>query len=347
MKKATTITKKAKKLSLKQQAQFFSLLADLLAAGFSLKQSLDNVLILDVKKELLVTQVLSQLNQGNSFSEALKPWISIKTYYQLKLAEKNGDLERSLKHLGNLQNRFIEQREKINSLLFYPVMLLILLIFLGVAIKIWLSPSLKVFVEVGQKNPSQVFDKRQLIYWGWGFLGIFLLSCVVFFGKWLKQQQVLTRHNLYAKVPLVGKIYQQYSYYNLMFNLGMLLKSGLEFNEICAFLMEFSSKTLFYHFGKQLQNSLQNGESWQKISASYAFIPKELALYLNKGLTKDELSAEILFFADLSYKRLLRQLDKAISWLQPLLFLVIAGIIIGMYLSILLPMYAQIGGMYQ
>lgn len=339
--------KRAKKLSLRQQADFFSLLADLLAAGFSLKQSLANVATLNQSKQFMIEQVLVQLNKGQAFSQAIQTWVSQSTFFQLQLSEKNGSLEQSLKHLGDLQKRWVEQREKIASLLFYPIMLLLLLAFLGVAIKLWLSPSLQTFAEFGQANQSIVFDKRQLIYYLWLFLALCLLVSVLRFCWWWKKQGVLSRHNFYAKLPIIGKIYRQYSYYNLMFNLGMLLKSGLEFNEICNFLVQFPEKTLFYQFGKQLQRRLQTGESWQKITDSYAFIPKELALYLNKCLTKEELSAEILFFAELSYKRLLRQVDKAISWLQPLLFLIIAGIIIGMYLSILLPMYTEIGGMYR
>lgn len=342
----TKNSKTAKKLSLKRQAQFFGLLADLLSSGFSLKQSLENMLTLFPATLDLTNDVLKSLNQGQNLSQALAKYISPGIYYQLKIAEKHGNLERSLRNLGNLQQRFVEQREKIMGLLFYPVLLLVLLSFLGIAIKVWLAPSMQSFVSYNQIKQPNTWQQGGVKV----ILGLLAALLGVLLGKtlwWWKKQGALTRQTCYSKIPIFGKVYRQYSYYNLMFNLGMLLKSGLELSDVCRFLCEFPKKSLFYQFGKQLRQQLQTGSKWESIVAKYPFIPPELALYLQKGISRDELSDEIIFFAELSYKRLLRLVDQIISWVQPLLFLVIAGIIIGMYLSILLPMYAQIGGMYQ
>lgn len=333
-------------MTLKRQAQFFGLLADLLSSGFSLKQSLENIITLLPKIQPMTNEVLTQLNQGENLSLALQPFISPSIYYQLKIAEKHGNLERSLRNLGNLQQRAVQQREKIMGVLFYPVLLLILLSFLGIAIKVWLAPSMQTFASYNQLDSNSSWQ-QDFLKLGGIILGVLLLGIVFKLGWWWRHQGVLTRHVYYSRLPIIGKVYRQYSYYSLMFNLGMLLKSGLELSDICNFLNEFPSKSLFYQFGKQLHQQLQTGTKWELIIAKYPFIPPELALYLQKGISKDELSDEIIFFAELSYKRLLRLVDQIISWIQPLLFLIIAAIIIGMYLSILLPMYAQIGGMYQ
>ena len=48
-------------------------------------------------------------------------------------------------------------------------------------------------------------------------------------------------------------------------------------------------------------------------------------------------------FADVSYRRFIRALDRLLTWIQPLFFIVIAVLIIGTYVAILVPLYSSIG----
>ncbi|WP_234403038.1 type II secretion system F family protein [Ligilactobacillus agilis] len=172
----------------------------------------------------------------------------------------------------------------------------------------------------------------------------------VYLGKlfwWWKKQPTLTKHHWYSQLPLVGKFYRQYSYYYLSFNLGLLLQSGMDFQQICYFLGDFDKQSLLYQLGSQLRLWLEKGDELREFIALYPFIPPELVFFFSKGQTQAELSKEILLYSQLAYQKLLRQLDNLINLVQPLLFLVIAAIIIGTYLAILLPLYRNMGGLYR
>lgn len=71
-----------------------------------------------------------------------------------------------------------------------------------------------------------------------------------------------------------------------------------------------------------------------------------MKLFLNKGETLENISNELAVYSEVSYRKLLKLIDKLIELVQPILFIVIAIIIVGTYLTILLPIYKTLGGLY-
>lgn len=143
----------------------------------------------------------------------------------------------------------------------------------------------------------------------------------------------------------MGKVYCQYSYYYLAFNLALMLKSGMDFRQICNLLLRFDQHSLLYQLGQQFESWLNNGQELAGFVQKYPFIPPEFALFFQEGLTQENLSGQLMIFAELSYQRLLKRVDRILNLIQPLLFVVIAVIIVLTYASILIPMYHNLGGL--
>lgn len=330
--------KAKKRWSLKQQAEFFNILAELLAAGFSLKRSL--VQLKFFFKHPGAKQVIAKLANGQTFSTALKEYLAPSLYCQLVIAEKHGQLEKSVAQLGRYLELRISQREKLQAVLLYPLLLLMLLVMLLIGIKLWLVPEMAQLAPDKVSAPGKLSPESIKFILGGGLLilGIYLLKTL----SWLKRCGVLDRHSWYCCVPFVGKLYRQYCSYYMTFNLGLLIESGLEFQQICQLLQTFEPKTLLHQLGKALTAELSQGNELEELVLRYPFIPNELSTFFKKGKTKAELGADLLAYAQLAYKRLLYMTDKLIAWVQPLFFVVIASIIIGTYLALLLPMYSSL-----
>lgn len=124
------------------------------------------------------------------------------------------------------------------------------------------------------------------------------------------------------------------------------MKSGLDLKQICSFLNEFDKQSLLYQLGQQLKELLNAGSMPDELVKKYPFIPPELKLFLNKGETLENISNELAVYSEVSYRKLLKLIDKLIELVQPILFIVIAIIIVGTYLTILLPIYKTLGGLY-
>ena len=348
LKYGKNISKANKKLNLRQQAVFFSLLGDMLQAGFSLKKSLESINLMDLKNSRAINTIVSELETGTDFSTALKPWVKPSTYAQVKIAEQHGSLVQSLKQLGRFLVQINEQTAKIKGLLLYPCMLLILLGGLFVSLKVWLFPRLQEFSELSNVQTTAVgIEWHQVIHWI--IIGLFALGTLylwkVFY--WWIRQVSLSRHVWYAQLPILGRVYRLYTAYVITFNLSLLFKSGMDLPQICHFLHDFKPQTIYFQLGIELRNFLDNGQELRNFIRKYPLLPNELVFFLSSGDTKEQLGDELLIFAENSYQRLMRATDHILTWIQPLLFLVIAGIIIGMYLAILLPIYASIGGLYK
>ncbi len=177
-------------------------------------------------------------------------------------------------------------------------------------------------------------------------MSLFILGVIHFF-YWWKKQSIFGRHSWYSSLPIVGSLYRQYNCYYLTFNLGLLIESGLEFQQICGLLEHFEEKSLLYHLGRAFSERLARGEKLTQIMEHYPFIPPELALFFQKGRSKEEIGKDLLAYSKLAYQKLLEKSDHLLAWVQPLLFMVIAIVIICTYLALLLPLYSSLGGLYK
>lgn len=328
------------------QNNFFETLADLLKSGFSLKQSIQNISILYPKMANDLEKISVQLNQGRRFSACIQKFVSNTTYNQIAVAEEHGQLERSVVQLGKYLRGKMNQKEKLIGVLIYPILLIFLLTMMIFIFAKWLNPTL---ASINFNNQKNFFDtiyyqaiKTVIICI---ILGGIVYSIRIIF--WWKKQKQITRHIWYSQLPLIGNVYRNFSYYYLSFNLALLLKNGMNLQEVCLFLGRFSQNSLMYQLGEDLRRHLLEGKKISSFIRKYPFLPPELVIFFNKGQTNAELSQDLLIYSQTTYQRLMRSIDNLINLVQPLSFLVIAIIIIVIYLSILIPMYSNLGGVYQ
>ncbi|MEW6857538.1 type II secretion system F family protein [Streptococcus iniae] len=76
----------------------------------------------------------------------------------------------------------------------------------------------------------------------------------------------------------------------------------------------------------------------------YPFFQKELSLMIEYGDIKAKLGQELEIYAQLTWERFFSRLFQATQWIQPIIFLFVALIIVCIYAAMLLPMYHSIGG---
>lgn len=326
---------------MKQQALLFNLIADFLSVGFSLQKIIPLLATYQPAFSPLSGELETVLASGGLFSAALRPYIGVNAYYQILIAEKHGQLELSLRQLGRFQSLRAQQRKRLHGLLTYPLCLLVLLGLIIYSVNHFLMPHLN---DLSPHPPFILSFIQNYLPWILiGFSIIMALYLLKVYVWWTKQGQ-LTKHHWYSYLPVFGKLYRQYSSYYLSYNLGILLQSGLEINQICLYLSQFESQTLLYQLGHSLQAHLTDGKELDQFIGRYHFIPQELIIFCHKGGTLNALAAELLIYSELSFTRLEQLVTRLVNLIQPLLFLIIAVIIIVVYLSIFGPIYQQIGG---
>ncbi|MDN7146538.1 type II secretion system F family protein [Liquorilactobacillus mali] len=322
--------------SIKQQTLFFKTLGDLIYSGFSLKQSLNDIMIFFPKQSKICRIIQEKIEMGNTFCSGLEGLVNQDTYNQLFIAERFGFLSRSLKQIGSLREKREEQRRKLVGVLLYPVMLLIMLGGLSIAMHFLWQPQM---ADLGIKATS---TNRYNI---WGLLGL----SVTFVGichetRRYSKLPILKQRQKLCKLPVIGSLFREYYAYYITFNLAILLKEGMNIKEVYFFLKNFKENTFLYEIGRELGNNLESGNDIHELIAKYDFFPSEISLFLQKGKMLSLVGEELFFFSEMIYKRLTLQINRLIEMVQPILFIIIAIIIVVTYLRMLTPIYSNLGG---
>lgn len=312
---------------------------DLLTVGFSLQHALRFTKTVMPGLTPLLDDVERQLAAGKMLATGLQRYVSQDLYYQLRLAELHGALGQTLNELGTLRMAEIRQRRKLRSLLQYPLILLGMLVMVVSGLVIFVYPELNSWQTQSANNHWQALAIN---------LGAYLLTFLPIIGgfNWYRWQHLSSRQRMIRRChwPIVGRSYQLYYSYYLTTNLAGMLRHGLSLQEIIRVTSQYGEQSLLYQFSAIIRRLVDEGEQFDRVIVSYPFIPDELVVFINKGITMEELGDELAVFAQLQFKRLVHSIERLLVWVQPVVFVLIAAAIVSLYLSILLPIYHSLQG---
>lgn len=323
-----------------QQARCFLLIHDLLAVGFSLRHAIQFTLTVYPRLRPFLEHLGEQLQMGKSFSTGIRPYVSADLYYQLLLAEQHGDLDVTLGEIGTLLATREEQRRKLRGLLQYPLLLLGMLLVVLVGLASFVYPELATWqTGGGGSSPLITLGVNVGLY----VLGIALVGILLQRWYW-RRATPLQRLVARCHWPVVGPCYTLYYRYYLTTNLAVMLCHGLSLKEIMGVTSRFQEQSLLHQFSLIVNQQLEQGERLDRTLQSYPFIPGELVIFINKGATLKDLGNELAALAKIQFRRLTQRIEHLLVWIQPVIFGLIALIIVILYLSILLPIYHSIQG---
>lgn len=334
---------KNKKLSGSQQAQWFNLLSDLLAVGFSLIHAIEFLQTALPKTADVSQKIDNQLKAGMPLAMAMRPFISADLYCQLALAEKHGQIKGTLREIGQFLTARIKQRRKLMALLQYPVLLLVMLLVMLIALQLFVFPEIKSWQEASGGA------KDQWMHWCIVGLSGLLFSAGGSLLGWIirfKRSPIVKRVNMICHLPVFGSSCRLYYSYYVINNVAVMLRHGMSLAEVGQVASQFEKESLMHQIGLDL---IRVGSSGNEISAGmskYAFAPAELTLFLKKGQPVEKLGDDLAAFAKIQFQQLLDSIEKLLNFVQPLVFGIIAVVIVAMYLSILLPIYQSLQGVY-
>ncbi|KRN27712.1 bacterial type II secretion system F domain protein [Lactobacillus selangorensis] len=322
-------------------ALFLSQLGVFLTNGFSLRQSVHFFQALFPKQRPLLAALENQLAAGEELAAALAA-LGMQTdlTQQIQLAQQHGQLAQCLKQLGRLQQAKQQQLRKLQQLLAYPCVILIFLGILMILVKVIVLPEIT--------GMSTTANKRSLADWVWLGLGMLFLSGLLWMGlQWFLLRQLPLEQRLKKQLhwPIVGPLLKLYHQYCLTFDLALLIGNGLHLEQMLQLTTGLQEASLLSVVGTTTTTRLKQGASLNEIIRESPFIPSELDYLIVNGGQRQQMAREVGMLAQLRYEQLLAALERALIHVQPLIFVVIAVMIVCVYLSILLPLYQMMEGL--
>lgn len=291
---------------------------------------------------LFFSKIDQQLRTGCLLADALKPYLRIELYYQLLLAEQHGSLSITLKEIGQYLQVQKQQHRQLKTLLEYPLILLVMLGTILAALLIFVFPELQSWQQQNQLPIGEQWPIGEtLIITGGVFFSYGGLAAI----HW-RHMSTLKRVRHQCRWPLFGKIFREYYGYYLTSNLAILLQHGFSLHEICQLTNKFDDDSLLHQVGQAAFELSSQGRQLTDLILKAPFLPDELAIFINRGLTNEQLGQELTLFSKLKFKKFRQSTMHILVLVQPALFILIAAGIFLMYLSILLPIYHSLQEVY-
>ena len=319
------------KLTNKERIEFLEYLQNSLSNGFSLNTSLEMMPIIWPKRKNLFNRLSKSIQSGKKLSfEILNLGFSKTIATQIELSMVQGNLIECLTQIATLTRLKHEQIKKLKSEMTYPFILVLMMIFLLLFMQTFVSNQ---FAESGEHTG----DCLLLL------LLILSLGLVYFMSRILLLLRKQDYHSLsrLSHFPVVGPLIKIYVKYILIYDTGLLLANGFSLQKICDYSAMQVKGSLQQYVCTKVGKQLAKGMSPEEIIKNEQFLPNEILLLLKAGSKREDLSKRFLLLGRSLFNDLAQKIEKLIVNVQPVCFILIGLCIIGLYLKLLLPMYAM------
>ena len=283
------------------------------------------------------------LAQGGRFSEQVAPYIANGLRVELEFIEVHGKLVEFLRVAGEREHAKFQQLQKLKQLLYYPIVLLVILICSAVGIMKFILP------QMAQLQSASPFNwhMNMITVAGIGFLLVGIAITIM--GWWrFKRCSPLKRIQKLQRMPLIGKLICHYLGYRICLQLGLLLISGMSLAAVVKQLESHDKMSkLMVEINTQATEYLANGHSLLDLVQSLKVLPETTNILFQQGKSQILIGRDLQQTAASEFSEFQRLATRLISLVQPLCFGLIAILVVLVYLMMLLPMYHNLGGMME
>lgn len=340
-------------VSLKDKIFFTRNLRVMIGAGIGLPRAL-NILASQTKSKRFfkaLEEVAYQVTKGKSFSEALAGYPNIFSEVfvsMIKVGEKAGKLEEVLEILTSQMESVYELRSKIKGAILYPAVVVLAMIGIGILMLIMVVPKLaKTFEELKIELPPTtqfVISLGQFLAQRWYVFLLmipvlsFVLSLVL---KTEKGRKI--KDSLLLKLPIVAPLVQKTNSAYTARTISSLLSSGVPI----AQSLEIVSGTLGnVYFKKAMEGTakkVREGSKLSEVLGEYKVYPDIVIQMMRVGEETGETSRVLSQLADFFEEEVANATKNLASVIEPVLMLLIGGVVGFFAISMVQPMYSMLG----
>ncbi|WP_195516491.1 competence type IV pilus assembly protein ComGB [Enterococcus dispar] len=323
-----------------EKQRLVKMLADLLLSGFTLLQAIEVLQRSCGFNGTKLTTFRHKLAAGTELSEVFSTIdFNAGEIAQVQLAAEQGLLAETLRQIAEQLHLAAKQKRALQQVLSYPMLLLLFVSGVMVTLHQFLLPQLLTSGMLPQKHWGILF----LRYSPYVLLTFILIVLGLSFicKQYFKKISALKKAAFFSGIPIINQFYRLFmgSYFALEW--GKLFRQGLEINQIIQVMQKTASTSLLCQLACELDVALQQGEPLSEKLQKYAFLPPEFSLIVFQGQATGKMGTELILYSKLCSQKLNSKVERCIGLIQPLVFIVIAILIISVYGALFLPLYGN------
>ena len=304
-----------------------------------------------LEKRTLKEKMLSiadKVESGMPFSKALSAYPDIFSDFYvniIKSGEASGKLSDSLTYLAEHIEREYEFRQKVTGAMFYPAFILVIFVGIMLFLFLFIMPELTdILLEAGGEIPTIT----QIVITISSFLeenGIFvLLAFIVLVAMAVKYFSTKQGRDMLdetvLKIPMLNDFFRKTYIVRFSESLSTLITSGLPIVKSLEITAEIVQNKVYREAILELAEGVEQGKQLSEGMKKYPKMFSPILIQMTivgerSGRLGSSLTNVVRFFR----AEIERTIDKYISLLEPLMIILLGGLVGGLVGSVLLPIY--------
>ncbi len=333
-------------------------LATLVNANVPLVESLTALVEQTTNEKLkkILSQIREKVTEGMKLSDAMHgfPKLFSNLYVNMiNAGENSGALDVVLVRLADFLEGQARLRSKIIGAMIYPIIMSVVGFVLIVMLVAFVIPKITQIFEDVQATlplPTRVLiSLSEVLTTGWVVVLLLLVLPLVLFGirKWLKTpkgKSFLDRKTL--KFPVIGKLTRMIAISRFSRTLSTLLSSGVPLLTALDIVKNIMTNTVIRNVIEETRVSVQEGSSISDVLKKSGEFPPIVTHMITIGEKTGEMEKMLERVADAYDTQVDNTVSTLTTLLEPVMILVMAGVVSFIVMSILLPILQlnQLGG---
>jgi type IV pilus assembly protein PilC len=342
------------RLSEKDLVSFSYLLNLILASGIPLMSGLNEMAGQSANRRIgaAASFLQTKLEAGKSIADSMAEYPELFPPFYVSMisaGEISGNLEQVLGDVMAYLEWQMKLKKDVRTALAYPAIILTAVALLISVLFIFVIPKfMKILADfkIGLPLPTKILMLVVGIVKGYWPLIIFLLLAIPLVfrlayatpsGRKIIDASVL-------RIPLIGELIRKLNHSRYFRTFATLFRSGLNMNEILRVSSDVVKNKYIAESFRKVTNAVLGGEQFSKALKDSGEFPPLLISMVEMGEKTGTLDNTVLRISDVYDREIPETMKKIFTIVEPLIIVLLGGLVLLTIASFFLPLYKIIGG---
>ena len=344
-----SIEKEKNRVPLSNIVFFTRQLATMLSAGLTLERAIQSLGAEEKHRKFkkVLNSVSENIRKGLNLSESLArhPGVFNTLFIAMvKAGEVSGNLNEILEQLSSYLENLDDTRRKVKSAMNYPIFMILFLIAMLMVMLLVIIPKFsQVYSQLGAGLPAATRQMIDLSNWFGANIGFLAFMIFLAFSTlWLiskTQRGGFTLDTIKLKIPVFGALIEQSILNKFCKTFGILIGAGVPVLETTALLRKVVDNRVYAKAIDDASDLIRDGYYISTALRRTEVFPSILLQLASTGEDTGELDDLLDRAADYYQKQVDALVERMTTLIEPLLILLVGGIIALMVVLTYLPVF--------
>lgn len=307
----------------------------------------------DKKFKEILLQIKTDMEQGQHFSTALShhPTVFSPVFiHSMKAGEASGNLDVMLDRMATFHEKEHNMKEKVKSAMVYPIIMTIIMLIVVTFMMIFVIPNfVQNFESMGLELPlpTKIVVNVSQFFVSYWYIVVLLVALPYITIKLLQRhpEGLHSLDMLKLKTPIFGNLLHKQALARFCRTFSSLVSAGIPIVSVLNFLANIAGNEVIKRVIIASAESVKEGRSISYVfgrSKWFSPMVRQMLLVGEQTGSLDDMMDKLATFYDDELETLTERLK---SILEPLMIVVLAGVVGTIVLSIMLPTFKMMEGL--